>query len=251
MRLSDQNLSGKNVLITGGGSGVGAALAVAFVNAGATVVIAGRRLEVLEKTAVYSSAITPIVADVTNESSVADLFKTAGQQDVVVANAGAAETAPFGKVSLDSWDRMIAVNLTGVFLTLQAGLNQMNGWGRLISVASTAGLKGYPYVSAYTAAKHGVVGLTKSLALEVANKEITANALCPGFLDTEMTEKSVENIVEKTGMTSEQAKLKLAEHNPQQRLIRPEEVAATALWLCGAGSESINGQAISISGGEV
>jgi len=244
-------VAGKRVLITGGGTGVGADMALAFARAGADVVIAGRRAEPLDAVAGRVASIRAVTADVTDEASVAAMFEAAGRVDIVVANAGAAESAPLAKTTLDQWNRMLAVNLTGVFLTLRAGLAQMEGWGRLISVASTAGLKGYAYVAPYAAAKHGVVGLTRSLALEVAKRGITVNALCPGYLDTEMTDASVANIVRKTGMTEEAARARLAASNPQGRLIQPAEVSAAALWLCGPGSEGINGQAIAISGGEV
>lgn len=245
------NLSGKNVLITGGGTGVGAAMAEAFVNAGANVCIAGRRCAPLEHVAQRLPSVMTLIADVTDENSVADMFELAGPVDIVIANAGAALSSPFSKTTLADWNAMTQVNLTGVFLTFRAGLNAMSGWGRLISVASTAGLKGYPYVAAYAAAKHGVIGLTRSVALEVASTAITVNALCPGFLDTEMTSRSVATIMEKTKMTKDQAKARLAKHNPQGRLIHPREVAQAALWLCGPGSGSINGQAIAISGGEI
>jgi len=244
-------LEGRTVLITGGGTGLGAALAAAFAEADASVVVSGRRAVPLEEVAGQSARVRAITADVTDEASVASLFETAGPVDIVIANAGASESAPFAKTTLDAWNRMIQVNLTGVFLTLRAGLNQMQGWGRLISVASTAGLKGYAYVAPYAAAKHGAVGLTRSLALEVAGRDITANALCPGFLDTEMTERSIANIMEKTGKDAAAAKAALARNNPQKRLIRPDEVSAAALWLCGPGSDGINGQAISIAGGEI
>lgn len=245
------SLQGRTVLITGGGTGVGAALAATFAAAEASVVVAGRRSEPLQEVADRSARIRAITADVTDEASVASMFEAAGPVDIVIANAGASDSAPFSKTSLASWNHMIEVNLTGVFLTLRAGLNQMQGWGRLVSVASTAGLKGYAYVAAYAAAKHGVVGLTRSLALEVAGRDITANTLCPGFLDTDMTARSIANIVEKTGMDAAAARQALAKHNPQNRLIRPDEVSAAALWLCGPGSDGINGQAISIAGGEV
>jgi 3-hydroxybutyrate dehydrogenase len=244
-------LEGHRVLITGGGTGVGADMALAFAAAGAEVICSGRRTGPLEAVAAQSPAIRAIPADVTDEASVAALFEAAGPVDIVVANAGAAESAPFAKTSLERWNRMLAVNLTGAFLTLRAGLAQMDGWGRLIAVASTAGLKGYEYVAPYAAAKHGVVGMIRSVALEVARREITANALCPGFLDTEMTSQSIANIVSKTGMSEAEARAALTKHNPQGRLIRPAEVSAAALWLCGPGSEGINGQAVAIAGGEV
>ncbi|CUH70866.1 D-beta-hydroxybutyrate dehydrogenase [Thalassovita autumnalis] len=245
------DLSGKQVLITGGGTGVGADMARGFAAAGARVVIAGRRSAPMEAVADGSDQIRPVICDVTDETSVRSMFAAAGPCDVVIANAGAADTAPFGRTTLEQWNAMMAVNLTGVFLTLREGLNQFTGWGRLISVASTAGLKGYGYVSAYTAAKHGVVGMTRAVAQEVAKKPVTVNALCPGFLDTEMTDRSVANIIDKTGMDEAAARKELAKHNPQKRLIQPSEVTAAALWLCGPGSEGINGQALPIAGGEL
>ena len=242
-------LDGKAVLVTGGGSGVGAAIARSFVDAGARVTVAGRRVEPLREIA--GQQMTPIQADVTSEASIAELFARAGPQDIVVANAGASESAPFAKTTLDSWERMLAVNLTGVFLTLREGLRQMSGWGRLIAVASTAGLKGYAYVAPYAAAKHGVVGLIRSVALETASKGITANALCPGFVDSEMTERNIADVAKTTGRPPSAVRASLEQFNPQGRLIRPSEVAAAALWLCGPESEAINGQAIALSGGEV
>lgn len=251
--MSTLNLAGKRVLITGGGSGVGANMALAFAQAGAEVIIAGRRLAALEQVAAQHRAIRGIAADVTDEASVQTLFMQAGVVDIVIANAGSAESAAFTKTSLATWQNMLAVNLTGVFLTLREGLKQMQArpWGRLIVVASTAGLKGYAYVAPYAAAKHGAIGLVRSLALEVATKNITVNALCPSFLDTEMTERSIENIMQKTGRSREQALAALVSTNPQQRLIQAAEVSNAALWLCSAGSEGINGQALAIAGGEV
>lgn len=244
-------LAGKRVLITGGGTGTGADLARGFHAAGAEVVIAGRRAEPLEAIAARYPGLRSVTADVTNEASVAAMFAAAGPVDVVIANAGASTSAPMARTSLDSWNAMLAVNLTGVFLTLREGLKQFTGWGRLISVASTAGLKGYAYVAPYAAAKHGVVGLTRSLALEVARKPVTVNALCPGFLDTEMTERSIVNIMDKTGKSRDDALAALTATNPQGRLVQPAEVTAAALWLCGPGSDGVNGQAIAIAGGEV
>lgn len=179
------------------------------------------------------------------------MFAASGPVDTVIANAGASTSAPFGRTSSEDWNAMLAVNLTFIFMTLRDGLSQMQGWGRLISVASTATLKGYGYAAPYAAAKHGFVGLTRSLALEIAKKSITVNALCPGFLDMEMTGRSIQDIIDKTGKSREDAVKALASYNPQGRLIQPREISNAALWLCGDGSDGINGQAISIAGGEV
>lgn len=242
---------GKRVLVTGGGSGAGADLALGFAKAGAEVVICGRRVEALAKTASLHSGIRALACDVTNERSVIDLYAQAGAVDIVIANAGQADSAPFHKTSLDQWNAMLAVNLTGVFLTFREGLRQMQGWGRLVAVASTAGVKGYAKVAPYAAAKHGVMGMVRSLALEVARRPVTVNAICPGFLDTEMTEHSIKVISEKTGRSAAEAKAALEGLNPQGRLFQPSEVTAAALYLCGPGSEGVNGQGIVIAGGEV
>lgn len=244
-------LQGKRVVITGGGSGAGENLALGFAAAGAEVVIAGRRLDALQAVAARGLGIRVVQADVTDEASVAAMFAFAGPCDVVIANAGAADSAPMSRTTLAQWNAMLAVNLTGVFLTLRDGLNQMPGWGRLISVASTAGLKGYAKVAPYVAAKHGVVGLTRSLALEIARRPVTVNAICPGFLDTPMTDHSVQVIAEKTGRSLTEARAALEAISPQNRLIAPSEVTAMALFLCGPGSEGITGQALSIAGGEI
>lgn len=244
------NLAGKRVLITGGGSGAGRDLARGFSEAGAEVVIAGRRLAALEAVAVKYQRVRAIAADVTHEDEVKTLFAKAGAIDIVIANAGAADSGPFLRTSLEQWNDMLAVNLTGVFLTFREGLAQMQGWGRLIAIASMAGLKGYGYVAPYAAAKHGVVGLTKSLALELSKKPITANAICPGFLDTEMTERSIANIMEKTGRNREEALQALLAADRQTRLITPAELTAKTLSLCGPGSETINGEAIAMPDGE-
>ncbi len=242
--------AGKRVLITGGGSGTGADFARGFAEAGAEVVIAGRRKDALDLIAGRYKGVRALQADVTDEASVRAMFAAAGPCQIVIANAGSGNSAPFSRMTLDQWNEMITTNLTGTFLTLRDGVRQMTGWGRLIAVSSVAGLRGAPYIAGYAAAKHGVIGLTRSIALEVARKGITANAICPGYLETEMTDRTVEGIVEKTGMTPEAARATLAATNPQNRLFAPAEVTAAALWLCGPGSDGINGQAIAISGGD-
>lgn len=245
-------VKGKTVLITGGGTGLGADLARGFAREGARVWIAGRTAATLERVAQDHADIHTVTVDVTDETSVGAMFDFIDAPDVVIANAGASSSAPLARTSLEDWQAMLDVNLTGTFLTFRGALKRMKTapWGRLIAVASTAGLKGYAYVAPYAAAKHGVVGMVRSLALETAKGGITVNALCPGFLDTEMTERSIDNIVAKTGMSAEKARATLEATNPQNRLIQPAEVTAAALWLCGPGSEGITGQAISVSGGE-
>jgi NAD(P)-dependent dehydrogenase (short-subunit alcohol dehydrogenase family) len=192
-----------------------------------------------------------VQGDVTEEASVKAMFAEAGAVDVVIANAGAADSLVMAKTSLEQWNAMLAVNLTGVFLTFREGLNQFTGWGRLIAVASTAGLKGYAKVAPYAAAKHGVIGMCRSLALEVARKPVTVNAICPGFLDTPMTEHSVAVIAEKTGKTLAEARAVLEGLNPQNRLFQPSEVTAAALYLASEGARGVNGQCITIAGGEL
>lgn len=246
------SIEGRRVLVTGGGSGAGADLALGFARAGAAeVVICGRRTAALERVAAQHDAIRALACDVTDEASVRDLFGRAGRVDVVIANAGAADSAVLARTSLDQWNAMIAVNLTGVFLSFREGLRQFDGWGRLIAVASTAGLKGYAKVAPYAAAKHGVMGLVRSVALEVARTPVTANAICPGFLDTEMTEHSIRVISEKTGRSAVEARQALERMSPQGRLYQPAEVTSAALWLCSDGASGVNGQGIVISGGEI
>lgn len=243
-------MAGKRVLVTGGGSGAGTNLALGFAGAGADVVICGRRADALSAVAAQHPSIRAVVADVTDEASVQALFAAAGACDIVIANAGAALSAPFGKTTLDDWNAMLAVNLTGTFLTFREGLARIRGWGRLIAICSAAGLKGYARAAPYAAAKHGVIGLVRSLALEVARHPVTVNAICPGFLDTDMTTRSIATIAERTRRSPAEARAVLQALSPQHRLYQPAEVTAAALWLCGPGSAGVNGQAITISGGD-
>ncbi|WP_457150608.1 SDR family NAD(P)-dependent oxidoreductase [Mesorhizobium sp. P5_C1] len=249
-------IAGKHALVTGGGSGVGRAIALALAGAGIDVTICGRRDAELAKVAKESDRIFGIAADVTNEATMASLYETAqaarGPIDIVVANAGMAGSTLAHKTTLADWQRTLDVNLTGAFLTVKPALAGMavRKTGRIVFVASTAGLKGYAYVAPYVAAKHGVVGLMRALAAETAKSGVTVNAVCPGFVETEMLEESIQRIIEKTGRSAEQARSSLASTNPQGRFIQPQEVAAAVLWLCGDAAASITGQAISISGGE-
>ena len=245
-----------HALVTGGGRGIGRAIASALVHAGATVTVLGRHRATLEEAVAAGAAHFAAVADVADEAAIgAAIAEAAARQpiDILIANAGIAESAPFGKSDAALFRRMMDVNFMGVVHAIHAVLPAMRErpYGRIVAVASTAGLKGYGYVSAYSAAKHAVVGLVRSLALELASTRVTVNAVCPGFTDTDLVTGSIDNIMKKTGRSHEQAIAELAKHNPQGRLVTPAEVADTVLWLCGEGSGAITGQAIAIAGGEV
>ncbi len=249
-----ETLQGKHAVVTGASRGIGFAVACALRAQGARVTLMARDARALEAAAAGLGGDTAWrMVDVTNADGVAAAFARAGAVDILVNNAGQAASAPFGRTDAALWQRMLDVNLTGAYHCIQAALPAMldGGWGRVVNVASTAGLTGYRYVAAYCAAKHGLVGLTRALALEMANKGITVNAVCPGFTDTDIVADAVANIVRKTGRTADQARAELASANPQGRLVQPDEVAHAVAWLCMPGAAAMNGQAIAVAGGEV
>lgn len=240
-------MTARRVLVTGGGSGIGLAVAQALRHAGYDTVVAGRSKARLE-----AAGCPYVVMDVCDPASIAFALDEAGVIDIFVANAGAAATGPALKMAHDDWDRMLAVNLTSVFHCAQAAIPAMvaRNWGRFIAIGSTASLKGYRYASAYAAAKHGVLGFVRSLALELAPTGVTANALCPGYSDTPLIESAIAAIVAKTGRPTEDARASFTNSNPIGRLIKPSEIAAAVLWLISEGAAAVNGQAIVIDGGE-
>lgn len=238
----------RRVLVTGGGTGIGRAIARGFAANGDHVTICGRRLAPLEETA-EGFDMTLAQADVTDENAVADLFTT--PFDVVIANAGIARNAKLTDLTLADWNDTLNVTLTGVFLTFRAALPQMSKGGRLIAIASTASLQGGATLAAYAAAKHGVLGLVRSVAKEVAKQGVTCNAICPGFVDTEMAAGAAQGVAQKFNIDEAKAMEMIVAANPMRRLIAPEEVAATALFLASTGAASVNGHALSVSGGEV
>lgn len=256
-------LSNRTAVITGGGRGIGRAIALAFASEGADIAVAARTLAQVESVAgeiadQFQVKVLPVTCDVSDVRSVEQLFARVSEffgrgADILINNAGIAESAPITKTSDELWHRHLAINLTGSFYCTRAALPAMleGGWGRIINVASIAGKVGAPYIAAYSASKHGLLGLTRSTALEVATKGITANAICPGYVDTEMTTRGVENITKKTGRSAEEAMAALRKMSPQDRLVTAEEVAALALLLASEEGGAINGQAINVDGGSV
>lgn len=253
-------LENKLALITGGGRGIGRAIALEFAREGASVVLAARTAAQVEQVASETgkTKALAVTCDVSKVDSVHEMFAKVLDRfgrgpDILVNNAGIAESAPVTKTDDELWHRHLAINLSGSFYCTRAALPAMieRGWGRVINIASIAGKTGAPYIAAYSASKHGLLGLTRSVALEVAAKGITVNAICPGYVDTEMTTRGVENITSKTGRSAEEAMEAIMRMSPQNRLVTAEEVAALALLIASEEGRGINGQAINVDGGSV
>jgi 3-hydroxybutyrate dehydrogenase len=250
--------SAKTALITGGGRGIGRAIALAFAREGLRIAVAARTAEQVEQVAAeIGNDSIGLVCDVSEPESVTRMFSDVrerlGDADILVNNAGIAESATIVNTTDELWHRHLAINLSGTFYCTRAALPAMlkKGWGRVINIASIAGKTGAPYIAAYSASKHGVMGLTRSIALEVASSGVTVNAICPGYVDTDMVSRGVERITSRTGRTAEEALDTLKKMSPQNRLVTPEEVAAIALLLASEDGRGINGQGINIDGGSV
>jgi len=246
------DLSGKSALVTGGGTGTGRAIALMLASAGAKVMITGRRAETLAAVAEGQPNISTHVGDVTSEADITEMVAAAGNPSIVVANAGIADSKPLLKTTTAEFETMLATNLTGVFMTLREGYRAMkgSGWGRLVVISSVAGLRGGPYIAPYAASKHGTMGLVRSIALEIAKSGVTCNAICPSYIDTAMTDRSIANVIDKTGKSEGDAKAYFEKLSPMGRLIQADDVAQMVMWLCGPNSDMVNGQPLTISGGD-
>ncbi len=258
----DRYLEGKHAVVTGGSRGIGAAIAYSLASRGASLTLMSRQIERLTSQASLISdelraRTSAIECDVTDTLAITAAFaravSTSGRVDILVNNAGAAEGAPFAKMTRDSWDRMIAVNLTSTYDCSAQVIPAMVAakTGRIVNVASTAGLRGYKTMTAYCAAKHGVIGLTRALALEMAKHGVTVNAVCPGYTDTELTDDSVEKLANVFGKSREEARSMLVATIPRGSLITPAEVASAVEWLCAPGSGAVTGIALPVAGGEI
>lgn len=251
------NLQGRHALVTGGGRGIGRAVAAALTRAGCAVTVVGRSEKSLQEAAAAGDATGWIVGDVTRPEAMVDHLRVIetvrGPVDILVANAGTAESAPFSETTPDQFRGMFELNVMGVIHATQAVLAGMiqRKFGRVVAIASTAGLKGYGYVSAYAASKHAVVGLVRSLAIETAKTGVTVNAVCPGYTDTEMMRESIARIVQKTGRTPAEAEAAIIKTNPLGRFVKPQEVAAAVLYLCSADAASVTGSTLVVAGGEL
>lgn len=260
MNRQDATLAGRHAVVTGASRGIGSTIATTLAARGAQVSLLGRdseNLHAVSKAMGGASVGAPIITDVTDSTSVQAAFAKArehfGPVDILINNAGQAASAKFTDTDEALWNRIMAVNVNGTYLCTRQAVPDMLqvGFGRIVNVASIAGLRGGAYISAYVASKHAVIGLTRSLALEFATKNITVNAVCPGYTDTDIVRDAIANIMRKTGRSEADALASLVATNPQRRLITPEEVAHSVLWLCGPGAESITGQSIVVAGGEV